>query len=562
MSAEKTCIFCSGPVEDGEICSWCGFPQTSFQNLSGTLKYGTKTNIYVVGNVLTMDGESTSYLAYDTKNQRKVILKEFLPVSMVAPREGNTVKVQRGYEVLFKNLMMDFQDLYRVLSGIESKALQKIYDIYEENGTVYVALEYIKGDTIKQNLIKRGKPYTFKQARWMFQDLFEIVEKLEKINLAHGGISDENVIVTPENNLVLTGFAVRDLRVKNDHMVYKLYEGFSAPEQYKTGRFAGFYTDIYSLSALFYYTVTGNFYTDGALDMKDVHHLMPKYAIEALKYATELNPIDRIDNLNDFILMLDDKATIEKPVKITDEKKDKINLDKKYIIRIALVVILAVFAVTVGMIASNGNSEVTSTSMESSDSFLDELRVPRLVGRSYSDIINDEELNRYFYFEIEEDYSNEFAIGQIISHKPSIGEVVKPGTTIYLKVSKGSQLVEVPDGLVGQPIDYVTRRLDDLGIQYTIKEVVQSKEYPYGVVVGTDIQPGVKIDTKRQYVIIYVSDNTPIVETSPSPSPTPSPTPTPTPSPTPPSSSSPESSDVISDSTDNISSNSNIEGDN
>ena len=111
---------------------------------------------------------------------------------------------------------------------------------------------------------------------------------------------------------MLTGFAIRDLRVKNDHIMYKLYDGFSAPEQYSQNQFAGFYTDIYSISALFYYAVMGKNYVEGAFELKDVHHFMPKYAVQALDYATKKNPRDRINNLEDFILMLDNKATVEK----------------------------------------------------------------------------------------------------------------------------------------------------------------------------------------------------------------------------------------------------------
>ena len=87
MPNENTCIFCAGPITEGDVCSWCGFSQTSGQKLSGTLKYGTKIDCYVVGEVIAMDGESTSYFAYDTRQQKKIVLKEFLPVAMVAPRQ-------------------------------------------------------------------------------------------------------------------------------------------------------------------------------------------------------------------------------------------------------------------------------------------------------------------------------------------------------------------------------------------------------------------------------------------------------------------------------------------
>ncbi len=523
MRTENTCIFCAGPIEEGHVCSWCGFSQINKNDVPGTLKYGAKTDVYVVGDVLTVDGESTSYMAYDTHNQRKVVLKEFLPVSMIAPREGNTIKVQPGKQVLFKNLMMDFEDLYTTLSRVENKALQKIYNVYHDNGTIYAVLEYVKGDSLKQNLIKRGKPYTFKEARWLFQDLFILLKDLETLNIAHGGISDETVYITPDNNAVLTGFAIRDLRVKNDHIMYKLYNGFSAPEQYSQDQFAGFYTDIYSISALFYYAVTGKLYSQGAFDLKDVHRLMPRYAIETLRYATKPNPQDRINNFDDFILMLDNKAIIEKP---KSEKVVKIEtelLDKKYLPFIAIIVIIVLFTISLLRISSKTDNSTNSQIYQSSQSFADKLEVPSLVGKSYNEIINDVELNKYFFFDISEDYSSKYSIGEVISHQPEAGTTVKIGTTIYLTVSKGERLVEMPDGLIGQSIEYVSQRLEDLGIKYTIKEMPQTQEYPYGVVVGTDIQRGVKINPQRDYIIIYVSDNTPIVTGSPTPSPSPTP---------------------------------------
>lgn len=213
-----------------------------------------------------MDGVSTSYLAYDKTLQRRVIIKEYLPVSMVGPRNGDNVEVQPDKEVLFKNLMLDFRDLYISLAKIESPAIQKIYDIFNANGTVYAVLEKVKGESLKKTMLKSARPYTFKEARWLFRDIFRLLGKLRENNLAHGGISDDTVIITPDGNAVLTDFAIRDLRVKNDHVMYKLYDGFSAPEQYNVEQFSGFYTDIYSVAALFYYVVTGKNLTPNSFD--------------------------------------------------------------------------------------------------------------------------------------------------------------------------------------------------------------------------------------------------------------------------------------------------------
>ncbi|MBQ5325990.1 MAG: protein kinase, partial [Oscillospiraceae bacterium] len=393
MSQEHNCIFCGGPLTEETVCQWCGFDVQPTQQLEGTLPYGTKLHNYVIGNVMAVDGESVSYMAYDTVAQRKVTVKEFLPVSMVAPREGNSVCIQPDKAVLFKNLMMDFVDLYRALSHIDNKTLQKVHGVFNANDTAYAVLENIKGDTFAQHLIKRGKPYTFKEARWLFQDLFVLMKQLEKNNISHSGISDETVVITPENTVVLTGFAIRDLRVKNEHIIYKLYDGFSAPEQYVANRFTGFYSDIYSIAALFYNAVTGKTYTESAFDSRDAARHIPKYALNALKHATKPDWQDRIDNIEDFVLMLDNKAEIEKPVKPAKNKTEqKLNIDKKYIPYIAVAAVLVMFFIA--MFSLNPGGQQTSYPQDNTVAASQQLTVPNLTGRTYSDIMQDEELTK------------------------------------------------------------------------------------------------------------------------------------------------------------------------
>ena len=515
MSSQDKCIFCGTEIS-GDVCSWCGFSQTEKGHLPGTLEYGTAVKTYIVGDVLDMDGESTSYMAYDRQTQRKVILKEFLPVSMVAPREGDTVRIQQGKEVLFKNLMMDFTDLYSTLIKIDSKSLQKTLDIFNANGTVYAVLEHIKGDSLRQNLIKRGKPYTFKEIRWMLQDLFVLMQQLEKLNIAHGGISDETVMVTAENTVVLTGFAIRDLRVKNEHIMYKLYDGFSAPEQYNLNQFAGFYTDIYSVSALIYHAVTGRVFLPQSLELKDVVKYMPKYAVQALKYATKPNPLDRIDNINDFVLMLDNKATIEKPVAKKPAKPAENSTDKykKFIPYIVAAVIFLLFAIALTSINPQDDSSIPSSSLEEPvSSYVNQVAVPYVVGKTYSEVMNDASLTQYLFFNMSEEFSDDVPVGQIIRQQPRAETTVSRGAVVYVTVSKGPERkkVQMPYGLVGRPLSEVQALLDAMGISYTTKDVPQTVQYSYGTVTGTDIPEGVMIDPKEVYVIIYVADNTPVV---------------------------------------------------
>ena len=514
MSSENKCLFCGSEITE-DSCGWCGFASGPKAQLPGTLAYGTDVNGFVVGDVTDMDGESTAYMAYDTHTQTKVVLKEFLPVSMVGPRNGNTVAVQQGKEVLFKNLMMDFTDLYSSLAKIESKNIQKVHSIFSANGTVYVVLEYIKADNLRQNLIKRGKPYTFKEARWLFQDLFRLMSLLEKNNIAHGGISDETVLITPDNNIVLTGFAIRDLRVKNEHIMYKLYDGFSAPEQYSLDRFSGFYTDIYSLSALLYHIVTGRVFSQESLLLKDLGKFMPKYAIETLKHATKTNPQDRIDNIQDFVLMLDNKATMEKPKaekpKQTEKKPDT-DLNKKLWIVIAVLTVVLFMVATLALTGRDNQSSAPSSS-EQVESFVNQLTVPDLTGKAYSEVMKDTRITKDFYIYTSEEFDSR-PVGQIIRQQPQPHTVVNTGAIIYVTISKGEEKlkVQMPTGLAGRPLAEALALLDAMGIRYVTKDVPQSQKYPCGTVTGTDIPEGIMIDPDETYVIVYVADDTPIVQ--------------------------------------------------
>ena len=47
-----------------------------------------------------------------------------------------------------------------------------------------------------------------------------------------GMVNNRELPATPLSELQVLGFAIQDLRTKNEHVAYNLYKGFSAPEQY------------------------------------------------------------------------------------------------------------------------------------------------------------------------------------------------------------------------------------------------------------------------------------------------------------------------------------------
>ncbi len=535
MKKENVCIFCEKELKDNK-CEWCDFSNEKIENVKGALSYGTILDNFIIGEVVNFNGEGFEYLAYDRLTQTKVVIKEFFPVSLLKGRDNFSIMPVEGKEVLFKNLMMDFIDIHTELINIKSDFMQKIFSVFSKNNTSYAVLEYIKSTPLKQYLINKGSPYTFKDARWALDGVLNLIDKLNKKNISHGGISDETVIVDVDGNLKLSGFAIQDLRTKNEHIIYKLYPGFSAPEQYEMGKFQGFYTDIYSLASLLYYMVTSTHYTSVTdLESKERSKLLPKHGIIALTSALKENPYDRLDSIEDFILMLDNKAVIlkEKPEASKSDDSQFFNFikNKKNLpIVILIIVLFLIFIYSINSI--NTSPEIAESSSETV-SIADKVIVPNLAGRSYNEVMNDDILQQDFYFSMNEVYDSNVPVGSVISHQPTYLTEVAKGTTIYLMVSKGPNLLSVPDGLIGIHISEADIILKDLGISYSVVYVDQTKENPTGIVVNMNKSVGEKVDKDLGVLILYVANDKPIATPTPSPTPTPTPTPSPTPTPTP-----------------------------
>ena len=100
------------------------------------------------GRVLALDGEGVLYAAIDNSATRRVVIKEYVPVTICAARSRDSSVIPRqGREVLFKTTRMDFVDLYRSLDSRwgATDGLVQVLDLIEENNTAYAVREPDEG---------------------------------------------------------------------------------------------------------------------------------------------------------------------------------------------------------------------------------------------------------------------------------------------------------------------------------------------------------------------------------------------------------------------------------
>ena len=132
------------------------------------------------------------------------------------------------------------------------------------------------------------------------------------------------------------------------------------------------------------------------------------------------------------------------------------------------------------------------------------IEVPDVSGREYRDA--SEELQKMgFSVEIESATSDSVPHNCVISTSPAAGEMVISGSTIYLSVSSGPQVlyVEMPN-LIGLSEEAAIRKLESNNLSYAGSNWIDSP-LDRGTVVGQDIQIGERVE-EHSKVVLSVSN--------------------------------------------------------
>lgn len=217
---------------------------------------------YVIGKVIGSGGFGITYLAYDTEDEKKVAVKEYYP-------KGVAIRCPDRYtiEPLTSLHMPDFE-YGRERFGSESKILSqlcgstdviKMYDTFEQNGTVYYAMEYVEGITVKEYIRKYGRA-SEGQALYTALKIVSAFRHIHSRNIIHRDLSPNNIMIDTLGNIRLVDFGnARPFSYDGGNsMTVALKPGYAPLEQYQHHGEHGPWTDIYSLGAVLYHMLTLN----------------------------------------------------------------------------------------------------------------------------------------------------------------------------------------------------------------------------------------------------------------------------------------------------------------
>lgn len=267
-----------------------------------SLEGGTKIDTYVIERLIGRGGFSLIYLAEDTENKDKVVIKEYLPKRFARRNDEKQVSViaenQRD-KLAYGRLQ--FYEEAKVLASLNHHNIVSVRNFFLANQTAYLVMDYASGRNLGSYIRKRGGRLSETLITTVFPPLFEALSLIHSRSLLHLDIKPANIHLRPGGHPLLLDFgAVHQISDEpKARLGQVITTGYSPVEQYTSRGYVGPWSDIYAAGATMRACIEGkppiSAVERNAKDkMKPAARAFrrryPAYLLDAIDWAMELNP--------------------------------------------------------------------------------------------------------------------------------------------------------------------------------------------------------------------------------------------------------------------------------
>jgi len=223
------------------------------------LQPGQMIGRYEIVSVLGQGGFGITYRARDVQLGREVAVKEYLPSALATRQDGITVLPRTT------KMADDFgwgRDRFvtegRTLASLHrATAIVHVFDYLEANGTAYIVMELLGGETLEDRIHKNGKlsPEEVDRIVW---PLLDGLEQVHSAGFLHRDIKPANILLDAAGNPTLIDFGASRAAMagRSTALTAIFTPGYAAAEQMTSAK-QGPWTDIYGLSATLYHAIVG-----------------------------------------------------------------------------------------------------------------------------------------------------------------------------------------------------------------------------------------------------------------------------------------------------------------
>lgn len=463
---------------------------------------------YRIQRRLGKGGMARVYLAEDESLDRQVAIK------ILADRHSDD-----------PHFVERFQREARAAARLNHPNLVQIYDQAQVDGTSYIVMEYVEGETLK-DLIRREAPLDPRQAIGIAMQVLAALRVAHQAGIVHRDIKPQNILVQPDGRVKVADFGIARAEGGSDMTEAGSIVGtaqYLAPEQAQ-GLPLGPPADLYSMGIVLYEMLSGRvpFEGDSAVtiamkhvqeppeQLTDRNPLVPPGLEAVVMRALAKNPAQRYQTAEEMGVDLDrvrqglpvseetlviGAETVAHAPRITETMiqprtapPPPAGRDNRRLWGVLAVIGVVALAIVIGVAvwASTRGTEPPPTTATT----VAQVEVPDLVGLDREGAIAALERLELEALVIETE-SDEAPEGAVLAQRPSAGTLVATGSTVEIEVVSKAATIAVPDVRTlsaQEAVDLLERE------GFIVRQVTQaSADVPAGDVISQSPSPGQRI---------------------------------------------------------------------
>jgi serine/threonine protein kinase len=215
---------------------------------------------YRITRFINSGGFGITYLAKDSLD-RDVVIKECFSSTFCRRTETRVRARSLGTRDHLSKIVKSFLNEARSLASLKHPNIVGVHQVFEENDTAYMALDYIRGHDLLEMIDEKKGDLSPDRIVEITTKLVAAVGYIHANNLLHCDLSPDNIFIDHDGQPILIDFGAARRSAAGEAQKYSglsvVKDGYSPHELYAAGGNSGPWSDIYSLAASLYHAITG-----------------------------------------------------------------------------------------------------------------------------------------------------------------------------------------------------------------------------------------------------------------------------------------------------------------
>ncbi len=279
-----------------------------------SLPAGTIIDCYSIVKMIGSGGFSLIYLAEDEDTQERVIIKEYLPKKSASRNGANriTIASSRKEQNAFHHGRKLFYQEAKALCSLRHPNVVRVRNFFLANKTAYLVMDYEPGKNLGGYIKQRGGNLSTTFIMTVFPPILDALSLIHSHNQLHLDIKPGNIHLRPGGSPLLLDFGAihqvtKTSSIKSSRVITA---GFSPVEQYYASGNVGPWSDVYAIGATMRACIEGRPPPSAikrhakerlAPAVKKHRQRYPRYLLEAMDWAMEIDPRRRPQNAGDLL---------------------------------------------------------------------------------------------------------------------------------------------------------------------------------------------------------------------------------------------------------------------